>query len=237
MTGKVGVLGGMGPLATHAFFGHLIAATAACGDADHISVVIASEPSIPDRTEFLLGLGPDPRPALVAVARTLSGAGASFGVIPCNTANVFVDEIESQSGLPFVRWIDVAVAEAVRLGRSPIGLLATSGTIRSNVYQHAFEREGIPFVLPGEDEQRTIMDAVYGPNGVKGGGDGQRGRLAAVAQQLDQRGARAFILACTELPLALPPASKMWPHPTIDPSVAVARASVIRAGGRVIETT
>ena len=61
---RIGVLGGMGPLATADFFSKLIAATPASRDQDHFPVSIDSTPQIPDRVAAIEGCGEDPFPAL-----------------------------------------------------------------------------------------------------------------------------------------------------------------------------
>src|SRR5437870_609987 len=71
----VGVLGGMGPLATADFYAKLVRLTPARTDQEHLHVIIDSNPKIPDRTDGLGGEGPDPTPHLVATARSLEGVG------------------------------------------------------------------------------------------------------------------------------------------------------------------
>src|SRR2546428_7813554 len=83
----VGVLGGMGPLATADFYAKLVRLTPARTDQDHLRVIIDSNPQVPDRTRGLRGEGPDPTPALVATARGLERAGADLIAIPCNSAH------------------------------------------------------------------------------------------------------------------------------------------------------
>ena len=66
---RIGVLGGMGPLATADFLAKIAHATPAASDRDHFPVTVDSTPQIPDRTRALEGCGPDPLPWLVAAAR------------------------------------------------------------------------------------------------------------------------------------------------------------------------
>lgn len=85
MTLTVGVLGGMGPEASADFYRRITARTLAARDQDHLHVIVDSDPSIPDRTAYLRGEGPDPRPALTAAARRLAAAGAELLVMACKT--------------------------------------------------------------------------------------------------------------------------------------------------------
>ena len=230
----VGIVGGMGPLATHAFHGALIRETAAGADRDHLHVVVDSDPAIPDRTAFVLGEGEDPRPAIVRAGRRLADAGAELLVMPCNTANLFVEEIEAEVGRAFVRWLEAAADAVAERRPRAVGLLATTGTLRGGAYQRLFERRGIAVVEPDEDEQRHVMSAIYGRGGVKGGDEAapeNREQLARVGRALAGRGADVLLLACTELPIALPAADAAWPVPAVDPAVAAARAVIRAAGG------
>ena len=69
---RIGILGGMGPLATADFLAKLTHATPAARDQDHFAVTLESAPQIPDRIAALEGRGDDPLPALLGVARRLT---------------------------------------------------------------------------------------------------------------------------------------------------------------------
>ena len=56
----IGILGGMGPLATADLFQKITLLTEAETDRDHIRVYIDSNANIPDRTAAILSNGPDP---------------------------------------------------------------------------------------------------------------------------------------------------------------------------------
>ena len=226
----VGILGGMGPGATAAFYEHLITMTEARNDQDHLHVVIDSFPQIPDRTDFLLGRGPDPRPTMILGLGRLRTAGCAFAVIPCNTANVFRVELAEGAGLEVVDWIGLATAAATDGGNTRVGILATSGTLSAGVYQTALEDAGATAISPNPHEQAVIMNAIYG---VKAGNrtGTVRDDLALVAANLVERGAQSLLLACTELPLVAPEDDSIWGEVAVDPSTVVARA-VIQATRR-----
>ena len=86
---RIGVLGGMGPLATADFLAKLAHATPAVRDQDHFPVTVDSTPQIPDRVAALQGRGLDPLPALVAAADRLAAAGCALVAMPCNTAHLW----------------------------------------------------------------------------------------------------------------------------------------------------
>lgn len=215
----------MGPGATAAFYEHLITMTEARNDQDHLHVVIDSFPQIPDRTDFLLGRGEDPRPAMILGLKRLRAAGCAFAVIPCNTANVFRVELAQSAGLEVVDWIGLATAAATDGGNTRIGILATSGTLSSGVYQMALEDAGATAISPDPREQAVIMNAIYG---VKAGNRTGTARddLGLVATNLMARGAQSLLLACTELPLVAAEDDSTWGGIAVDPSTVVARAVI-----------
>ena len=83
---SIGILGGMGPMATVALFQKIVALTKADSDNDHIRIYIDNNPQIPDRTTAILK-GKDPVPQMLDALRHLEACGADCIVMPCNTAH------------------------------------------------------------------------------------------------------------------------------------------------------
>lgn len=220
----VGVLGGMGPLATVDFLRKLVQATPARTDQEHVPVVVSAIPQVPDRTAAWLGQGASPLPALRASAQRLVAAGASAIVMPCNTAHLWFDELQSGVALPMLHLVDAAVDAVVqRLGPgAPVGLLATEATLHSGLYTR--RRNGdVHWVLPTARERETWITP--GIAAVKAGRlPAGRALLDPALQALARRGARAVVLGCTEIPLVLEQA----PHAPllIDATGALARRAV-----------
>jgi len=201
----VGVIGGMGPEATADFFAKLIAATPAERDQDHLRILIDNDPSVPDRSAGVAGEGPSPAPRLAAMARGLVAAGAELLVMPCNTAHAFVAAIrEAAPTVPFVDLIEAAVdASLERVPNAPaVGILATRGTLRAQLYQDGFARRGVDTVLPDEADQRLVDSAIAAVKAGRAGAT-ERAALAGVAARLADAGAALVVTACTELPLLL----------------------------------
>lgn len=230
----IGILGGMGPLASGAFFTQLVNATEAARDQDHLPVVMVSLPTIPDRTAFLLGTGPDPRPALVNGARQLRACGADLLVIPCNTANVWIDEIARAAQIESISWLDVTAQAVAQTGARRVGLLATSGTLQTGIYQNLIDGRGIEVLVPDAEGQAAVMDAIYA---LKGGAvpTATMRRLENAMKALATSGAESLVLACTELPIVLH--GQAPPLPVIDPAFHVAREAIRAAGGTVRKVT
>ncbi len=202
---KVGVVGGVGPAATVDFLAKIVSNTPAGRDQEHIKLLVDHNPQIPDRTLNLMGDGPDPTIALYSACKKLEAGGADAIAIPCNTAHAYVERIQSHLAIPIVNMLYETV-EHLRVmhpQRRSIGLLATSGTVESRVYNQVAEKAGITLIVPDESHQQKVMDAVYGEQGVKAGFTKGRCRedLLSAIEHLVGRGAQAVILGCTELPL------------------------------------
>ena len=230
--GLVGVLGGMGPLATLDFLHKVLAATPARRDQDHVPMIVSSIPQVPDRTAAFRGEGESPLPALRACGERLAAAGVGLVVLPCNTAHLWFDALQSALGLPMLHLADAALAELAR--RAPgarVGLLATDATLASGLYlnrRHAHPSGHQPdhqphWVLPTAPE---MVDWVMPGIAAVKAGSPELGRelLLKAAHALQRRGADALLLGCTELPLVLDEAALGLP--VIDATDALARAVV-----------
>lgn len=225
--GVVGVLGGMGPLATVDFLHKMLQATPAASDQDHVPVVVSSIPQVPDRTQAFRGEGASPLAAMVASGQRLVGAGAELVVMPCNTAHLWFDAVQAAVGRPMLHLVDAALGEAAAATApsARIGLLATDATLASGLYVNRV-RPGVAlqWLLPTATEM--LDDVMPGIAAVKAGQmDAGRERLLRAAHALRRRGAQAIILGCTEIPLVLQPAD-IAGAPLIDATAALARQAV-----------
>jgi len=203
----VGILGGMGPLATVELFKRIVQKTPARKDQEHLRIIIDNNPKIPDRTQAILHEGEDPLPFLQETARNLERAGADFIVIPCNTAHYYLEDIRAAVSIPVWDMIEATVAA---IKQSKVGLLSTDTTLQIKLYQKPCEARGIHLLQPPYEEQSALMRAIYQ---IKGGRNdsGLKATVIGVAHRLEQLGARALIIGCTELSLILSPADVTVP--------------------------
>lgn len=224
----MGILGGMGPAATVDLFDRIVQATPARRDQDHIPILIVNDPAIPDRTQAILHGGEDPTPRMRAGIHKLAAMGAAYIAIPCNTAHHYLPGLQSTAPIPLLDMIGETVSAIRRIhpALQRVGVLATSGTLAVGLYQKRLQEAGLTPVEPTPAEIEGLMDAIYGPRGVKSAGatDEARAGLRAVGQALVERGAQALILGCTEIPLALHDGD--LPVPLIASSQCLAEAVV-----------
>ncbi|MCC6935851.1 MAG: amino acid racemase [Thermomicrobiales bacterium] len=222
----VGILGGMGPLATADLYQKIIELTPAERDQEHIPVVIYADPRVPDRTDALLHGGENPVPWLVRGARALDALGADFIVIPCNTAHAFLDDIQPHIEPPILSMIDAAADEIRETwpDAQVVGLLATSGTIASEMYQRALQQRGIDVIVSDDDvQERCVMTAIRSVKAGRAISDATA-LLVEASQHLTERGADVLLAACTEIPVALQQPDVETP--LLDATLALARAAV-----------
>ncbi len=193
----VGVIGGMGPAATAEFFRRLILATPAKRDEEHLRVLIDSDPRIPGRTEAVLHGGPDPAPRLREIARGLEAAGAELLAMPCNTAHAYLDAIRDAVAIPVLDMLEEATA---KIGKGPVGLLATTATVRLGLYQDVGRRRGLEVLVPSAERQADVTHVIAALK-ARPTPEALRKDLGRVVGALKASGARAILVGCTELSL------------------------------------
>ena len=198
----LGVLGGMGPLASAQFMLRLTLLTPAVRDQDHIPALLWSDPRVPDRSRGKLSGGDDPLPWLLRGVRGLKEAGCGAIAIPCNTAHGWYGELAAE-GLPILHIVDAA-ATALRqhTKRGTIGLMGTAATLKMRLYQDRLEAQGWTCIEPTEAEMQEKVSPGIGL--VKANRVPEAyAPLAEIVQALAGRGAAAVVLGCTEIPLGI----------------------------------
>ncbi len=234
MKKSIGILGGMGPMATADLFREIVSLTDAASDQDHIRIYIDNNTDIPDRTAALLAGGADPLPAMTDSLRKLEDCGADCIIMPCNTAHCFLKELQSRTKLPFLDMPKITAQSCrKKFPQKTAAILATRGTLQSGLYQDLLDEEGVSFLTPDEREQDVLMRVIY--EGVKAGNEPElyRGWMCSVTDALAERGADYFILGCTELPIA---AEKLGlAILTVNPTEELAKAAIRFCGYKVLQ--
>lgn len=233
MKKTIGMIGGMGPLATADLFRKIVLMTDAGCDNDHIRIFVDNNTNIPDRTAAILRGGKDPLQDMTDSIRALERCGADCLVMPCNTAHYFLPRLKERTDLPFLSMLEVtAKACAARYPGKTAAILGTRGTLQTGIYADALRAEHVPYVLPDEIQKDALMDAIYG---VKGGVDLEtvRAPIEALISEMQARGADYFILGCTELPIVAQELKLKAGF--IDPTSELARAAIEFCGYKVKE--
>jgi len=241
---RIGIIGGMGPAAGWDLAAKITQETPARCDQDHLDVVVVSLPSlISDRTEFIkVRTQVNPAIGIIKAVDLLLLCGVNLIGIPCNTSHS--TEIfnpvstwigETHPDVELVNMIE-EVAKYIKIkipGVTVAGVLATSGTLMSNVYTNILNKYDIKTIYPNPSDQEllvhsAIYDPFYGIKAVNKISDRSRTDVRNAAKLLIGNGAECIVLGCTELPLALSD-YEMNGIPIIDATRVLACALVHKA--------
>jgi len=232
MAKRLGVIGGLGPIATAYFYELVIRMTEAKVDQEHLEMIIFSKPTIPDRTDYILGKSTEnPVFDLIQVGNQLVQMGAEQIAIPCITAQYFNGTLTENIKAPVINTIKETVHYLKDSGIQSAGILATEGTIFSCLFQKELAACGIRAIIPSEVKQQEVTDLIY--KNVKANLAVEFHKFEAVSAELRQMGAEVIILGCTELSL-IKRDYKIGPG-YIDAMEVLAMRSIQLCGGRLKE--
>lgn len=202
-TKKLGILGGMGPQATQYFFQKIVEHTDAKCDQEHIDIVIINQASTPDRTTAILSNDPKKKSEFISSIenglKLLEMCEVDNIAIPCNTSHYFFNEIQSKTKIPIINMISETVSSIIKNVKNTkkIGILATDGTIKTQIYTKECKKYGVEAIIPSEENQKKVMEIIY--DEIKSGQKGDYNKFMEVVRELKDQGCDAIILACTEL--------------------------------------
>ncbi len=236
MSKTIGILGGMGPEATGHMFNLIVGMTNAETDQEHIPMVIVNNPHTPDRTAHLLNDGPSPLPILIDGARKLENADVDFIIMPCHTAHFFFREISEAISTPLLHLQreTLRFIEETLPGLKRLGLIATTGTIETGLFQKIFSEKDLEIITPEPLYQEKVMTAIYDIKKVTADNRQEPLKLLReVTTHLHSEGAEAIIAGCTEISMVLD--KEPMNLPFADPLKIIARVSILEAGYKVRE--
>lgn len=225
----VGIIGGMGPAATALLFQKIIDYTNASSDSEHIHIIIDNCPSIPDRTTAILNGENTPAKVICEIGRKLEMYGAELIAIPCNTSHYFYSYIQQQLNIPVVNMIEETAKECVLNGFQKVGVLATTGTCQTGTYDCELKKYEIEVIYPSEEGQKRLMEIIY--DQIKAGEFLNTDIFEPYLEEMKQQGAEAFILGCTELPMAF--SDGVYGCKYIDSLDILAKRTIEKAGYKI----
>ncbi|MDO5717653.1 MAG: amino acid racemase [Tissierellia bacterium] len=199
---KLGILGGMGPMATVRFYEMIVKNTDANCDQEHIDTVIISHATMPDRTKAILDGEVD---ELLEKTRrdiqVFERLACEYIAIPCNTMHYFYKDIQEMTEIKVLNMIEIAVDEAFRrFGNSKIAVLGTDGTMKTRIYENEIKKRNLEYLRVNKSEQELIMETIYG---IKSTGNLYYPDFEKLIYNLlDKKSVDCIILACTELSIA-----------------------------------
>lgn len=201
MSMVLGVIGGLGPLATAYYMELVIKMTKAECDQDHLEMIVYNCPGVPDRTKYILGQSDEnPLPRMLKIGQALQKQGADVIAIPCMTAHYFHEELKTNLDVQVIHGIRETAEHLKAAGVNVVGIMATDGTISSGIFQKEIEALGMTAVAPDEEFQKKVMKMIY--DDIKAGKMPTKEEFMQVKEHLVMhKGAEAVVLGCTELSL------------------------------------
>lgn len=226
----LGVIGGLGPIATSYFMELVINMTEALTDQEHLDMIIYNCPSIPDRTSYILdNTKPNPLPQIINIGKNLAEQNSAYIAMPCITAHHFYDELTNEIPVPLINIVTETVDYLKENAVSQVGIMATDGTVASKLFQNALKAKNIKPIIPSKECQQMVMDLIY--SCVKAGKPIDMDKFSAVKTELVNLGAQTIILGCTELSLIKRDYDIGGGF--IDAMEVLARQSILKCGGTV----
>jgi aspartate racemase len=240
---KLGVIGGLGPFATvdflNKFYNTYKAKYQPKKDQDFPDISVEFACSTPDRTKFILNQKDSisPRESLKLAIKKLINSNCNIIFCPCNTVYYFLEDafndVITELAIQNITLIN-PIKEVAKhfkqnfykeVAQKPVLILATDGTVYSNIYKTEFTKQGIESIYPDQNWQKIVMDIIFGYDyGVKlHGNNFQASNQLANIIDFYQNSVSVIALCCSELPICYDAKGSI---PVIDP-ISIACESIV----------
>lgn len=227
----VGVLGGLGPMASVYFYEMVVKMTDAKTDQDHVDMIISNRATTPDRTAYIVGDSDEnPADALINDSKKLEQYGVDFLVMTCNTAHYFYEKINESVDIPVINIVEETIKYAKKIGHKKLGILATTGNMKTKLYQSMCEEYNIEYLVLDENRQKQVMEIIY--DDIKSGKPADMNKFNAIVDYLKENNCDGVILGCTELSI-LKNDNNLDGEFYIDSLEVLARETIIRSGRKL----
>lgn len=219
---RIGVIGGNGVAATNLLCNMVeqkITALGAFRDAHHPEMIVWQATSVPSRSMFLEGKGPDWRPDYIRIAQAFKSLGCDIGCMCCNTAHYALDQIEDASGLKFVNLLQEVVLRARDTGMKEFEIFCSDGARKFNLYGNVFAAlfPEATIHYPSEANQKLVTEVICAAK--------QKNRFLShdakvspynILSKLVEESKHPVILGCTDLRVVFSLGEKLFPNIAVD---------------------
>ena len=205
---RIGILGGMSPESTVAYYEYITRTyTERFGDYGYPEILIYSV----SFQEYVDWPNQD-RWDLVAeglsqAAQKLVAAGADLILIATNTMHLVFDEVQARVEVPMLSLLDATAEATLARDLHTVGLLGTKFTMEKGFYQEALTRRGISTLVPDAGDREYVHRVIYDELVAGQIRDESRAGYYDIIHKLVEQGAEGIILGCTEIPLLVNEAS------------------------------
>lgn len=225
----VGILGGMGPMATVDLFAKIVESTPAKFDQEHLKIIVYNNPQIPSRIEAILHGTESPSNELIRSAQFLEKSGANVLVMPCNTAHYWYQDIQGAVNIPLINMIENTADYAyLKEASGKVMLFASAATVQTKLYQNVFLTRKVSLLVPTSAEQESISLAIDQAKAGNLADNSYIGQLDEIILKYKKAGVNSFIAGCTEIPLLFKYIRRDFCQ--IDPTLLLAKRVVKQAG-------
>ncbi len=200
---KIGVLGGMGPEASVAFYNRVIilfqSEQQARFNFEYPEMLIHNIPS-PDNVET--GVDDELIEYLLHSVQLLEAAGMEMLVIPCNSAHIHIDAVVKTATVPVMNILEETAKAVSNQNIESVLILGTKSTLRHNIYPPYLERHGIRSLIPEHHHQEQITQLIMSVCDGTVDNNSRAEMLDIIAEYPQAQG---VILGCTEIPMIVCP--------------------------------
>ncbi|MEN7551668.1 amino acid racemase [Rapidithrix thailandica] len=231
---KIGIIGGMGSRAGMLLFQYIIDKSPVLCDQDFLEVLLHSNTCIPDRTRAILYQEASPVPELQRSVKLLSEQSVDYLISACVTSYHFYSEMQKVTQTQILNIVQMTVNHILNLygPHCTAGILATSGTIATGLFQQALSKANINYLtLPPDMQENDFMKSVYMNHGLKSATISHKARehFKACLDYMQERGTEIIIGGCTDVSAIVPEYRETYP--VID-VLDTAATEIVRLGYR-----
>jgi len=205
-----GIIGGLGPETTADFYLDIVFSCQERNRVQRPEILIASVPLPYTVEEDAIAKNKNIEkclPFIIKEAKRLEKAGADFIVMPCNSLHVFIKELRNAVKVPVLSIVEETLKFLKKEKMKKVGIVATSATARSRLYEKAFEKNNIEYAVPNDFQQAKIGKIIHHlVTGRQTNKD--RKELIKIINGLEGK-VDCVILACTDLQLLIPEHARM----------------------------
>ncbi len=146
-TYKIGIIGGMGSLASAEFYRRIILRTDAKADIEHNNMVILNHATLPDRT-YCICYGQEERflKDIKEDFEILNRIAVDAIALPCNTSHYFYNEFKEFTDIKVLNMIESTMKAILDRGYKKAKIFSTIGTYSSEIYHKYAEAMGVEIV-------------------------------------------------------------------------------------------
>lgn len=171
---------------------------------------------------------------MIDAAQRLERGAADFVVICTNTMHKMADEVKAAIHIPLLHIVDATAKAVSSKGSHKVGLLGTRFTMEGDFYGGRLKTHGLEVVIPDFPDREIVHRIIYQELVLGKIQTSSRDEFQRIIQTLQQKGAEAIVLGCTEIGLLVKQEDNLLP--VIDTTVVHALAAVdIALENKIIE--